>query len=115
MSAVFATSDVDTLNGAEKAFLAGVFAYQGVRGPPTQEQFRLALAVMTAYAMQVPDNPPNDSLDEVISFRFFRLSDDERLMLTAFAFMRFGVTRPSAWEWETAHQELFGETRSGEH
>jgi hypothetical protein len=45
MAAVFATSDVNTLNDAERAFLAGVFAYQGVHNRPTEDEFRLALKV----------------------------------------------------------------------
>jgi hypothetical protein len=60
MAAVVDIPNTNTFNDAELAFLQGVFAYRGIHGDPTEEDVKQGLEVMSAYAKQVQDNPPED-------------------------------------------------------
>jgi hypothetical protein len=62
MPAALATADDEAFNPAERAFLSGVFAYQRVTGHPTEEEFRTALIVMTAYRQRGSGQPARGSL-----------------------------------------------------
>jgi hypothetical protein len=97
----------NTFNDAELAFLEGVFIYRGIHGRPTEDEFRQGLAVMSAYAKQVQDNPRGPESDGPLNVGIHQLSDDERLKVAAVAFMRFGVTKPAAWQWQAAYEEFW--------
>ena len=105
MKAVIPASDTDTLNDAERAFLAGVFAHQGIQCVPTEAEFRVAMAVMSAYAIHAHDAARVGDVSEPAWI--LRLSEEERLMLSAFTFMEFGVTKPTDDQWQSAHKRLF--------
>jgi hypothetical protein len=107
MAAVIAIPDTNTFNDAELAFLEAVFAYRGIHGRPTVDEFRQGLEVMSAYAKQVQDNPPDDRSDAARTLEIYCLSDDERLKMVAVVFMRFGATKPTSWQWQAAHEQLF--------
>jgi hypothetical protein len=98
MAAVIGIPDTNAFNDAELAFLEGVFAYRGIHGHPTEDEFRQGLEVMSAYAKQVQDNPPEDPSDAAPEFEIYHLSDDERLKAAAVAFMHFGMTNPNSWQ-----------------
>jgi hypothetical protein len=106
MATVIGISDTNTFYEAELSFHGGVSAYRGIHGHPTEEEFRQGLVVMSAYANQVQDNPPEDGSDARLNLGMYRLSDDERLKMAAVAFMRFGVTKPTSWQWQAAHGRL---------
>jgi hypothetical protein len=106
MAAVVGTPDTNTLNDTELAFLEGVFAYRGIHGQPTEDDFRQGLEVMSAYARQVQDNPPEEGSDGASNLGIYRLSDDERLKMAAIAFMRFGVTKPTSSQWQAVYEQL---------
>jgi hypothetical protein len=106
MATIAGIPDSDTLNDAELAFLEAVFAYKGIQGHPTENEFLEALELMSAYALQVQDNPPEVGPESGATFVVHCLSDDERMKLAAVAFMRFGVTKPTSWQWQAAHEEL---------
>jgi hypothetical protein len=112
VSAVIAEASEEPLNAAERAFLTAVFLCKGIAGPPTGEEFREGLRTMSAYAQQVQDNPPDESqgaeTEDSRGRWFSHVSDEERLMLAAIAFVRFGVTKPASSQWEAAYVELFG-------
>ena len=112
MPAAIAESSEEPLNAAERAFLSAVFLCKGITGPPTSEEFREGLRAMSAYAQQVQDNPPDElhgaGTDDSRARWFAHVSDEERLMLAAIAFVRFGVTKPTGSQWEAAYVELFG-------
>ena len=106
MACVINIPDTNTFNDAELAFLEGVFTYRGIHGHPTEVEFRQGLEVMSAYAKQVQDNPPEEPSDAAPTLGIYHLSDDERLKTAAVAFMRFGVTKPTSWQWQAAHEQL---------
>jgi hypothetical protein len=66
-----------------------------------------ALALMSTYAKQVRDNPPEDGFDAGANLGIFHLSDDERLKMAAIVFMRFGVAKPTSSQWQAAYERLF--------
>jgi hypothetical protein len=98
----------DTFDDPERAFLNGLFACRGIQGPPTNDEFEQALACMSAYAMQIQDDPPERECEAPHDFWVYRLSVEERVILVAIAFVRFVVTKPGPVQWEAAHRELFG-------
>ena len=106
-------SDTSTFNEAELAFLEGVFAYCGIQGHPTEDEFRRGLVVMSAYANQVQDNPPEDGSEAASTLKIHGLSDAERLKLAAIAFMCFGATKPSSGQWQAAYERLFASATGG--
>jgi hypothetical protein len=112
MVAVVGIPDTNTFNDAELAFLEGVFTYRGIHGHPTEDEFRQGLEVMSVYAKQVQDNPPEDASDAAPALGIYHLSDDERLKMAAVAFMRFGVTKPTSWQWQAAREQVFTPTSS---
>lgn len=107
MAGVIGIPDINAFNDAELAFLEGVFTYRGIHRHPTEDEFRQGLEVLSAYARQVQGNPPEDPSDAVLSLRTRHLSGDEWLKMAAIAFMRFGVTKPTSWQWQAAHEQLF--------
>jgi hypothetical protein len=62
---------------------------------------------ISAYAKQVQDHPPEDGSDAAPPLGIHHLSDNERLKMAAVAFMCFGVTKPTPWQWQAAHEHLF--------
>jgi hypothetical protein len=48
--------------------------------------------VLSAWALQVQENPPASGFDATSTLGMYRLSDDERLKMPAITFMRFAVT-----------------------
>jgi hypothetical protein len=104
---VIGIPDTNTFSDAELAFLEGVFTYRSIHGHPTEDEFRQGLEVMSAFAKQVQDNLPEDGSDAAPTLGIYHLSDDERLKMAAVAFMRFGVTKPTSWQWQAAHEQLF--------
>jgi hypothetical protein len=107
MATVIGIPESNTFNDAELAFLEGVFAHLGIHGHPTEDEFRQGLAVMSAYAKQVQDNPPEDGSDAAFTLEIYHLSDDQWLKMAALAFMRFGVTKPTSSQWQAAYDQLF--------
>jgi hypothetical protein len=53
-----------------------------------------------------PATTPEDPSDAVPTLGICHLSDDERLKMAAVAFMRLGVTKPTSWQWQAAHERL---------
>ena len=107
MATIIGIPDTNTFNDAELAFLEGVFTYRGIHGHPTEDEFMQGLEVMSAYARQVQDNPPENASDAVSNPGMYRMSDDERLAMAAFVFMRFGATKPTSWQWQVAYEQLY--------
>jgi hypothetical protein len=103
-------SDTSAFNDAELAFLEGVFAYWGIQGHPTEDEFRRGLAIMSAYANQVQDNPPESESDAASILGIRRLSDADRLKMAAIVFVHFGATKPTSWQWNAAYERLFAPT-----
>jgi hypothetical protein len=83
-----------------------VFTYRAIQGHPTKDEFRQGLEVMSAYASQVQDNPPEDGSDAALNLGIYHLSDNERVKMAAAAFMRFGVTKPSSWQWQAVCEQV---------
>jgi hypothetical protein len=100
------TDDSD-LNQAEKAFLEAVLLCHGVCGEPTEANFKAAMKVMSEYAQQVQDNPPEGAPSLIIRRWLSSLSNKDRIKIAAAAFVRFGATKPSIFQLRAAHKELF--------
>ena len=107
MATVFGIPATNTFNGAEHAFPEGVFAYLGIHGHPTEDEFRQGLKVMSAYAKQVQDDSHEDGSDAASTLGIYHLSDDEWLKMAAIVIMQLGVTKPTSWQWQAAYEQLF--------
>jgi hypothetical protein len=104
-----ALDDDSELNHAEKVFLETVLFWQGVRVQPTALEFRRAMSVMTAYAQQSEDNPPEGPPSQIVKRWLSPLSGQDRIRIAAAAFVRFGATKPNIFQVRAAHREIFGE------
>ena len=100
-------ADESELNRAERAFLQAVLACHGVRGQPTESEFKRAMKVMIAYAQQVQDNPPEGAPSLIVKRWLSPLSNLDRVKVAAAAFVKFGATKPNIFQVRAAHRELF--------
>jgi hypothetical protein len=101
-------ADDSELNRAERAFVEAVLACHGVRGQPTDSQFKRAMKVMIAYAQQVQDNPPEGAPSQIVKRWLSPLSNPDRIKVAAAAFVKFGATKPNIFQVRAAHREIFG-------
>jgi hypothetical protein len=67
------------------------------------------MSVMTAYAQQAEDNPPDGSPSQIVKRCLSPLSGQDRIRIAASAFVRFGATKPNIFQVRAAHREIFGE------
>lgn len=102
------------LNRAEKAFLQAVLACHGVQEHPSELEFERALQVMTAYAQQVQDNPPEGAPSLIVKRWLSPLSNLDRVRVAAAAFVMFGATKPNIFQVRAAHREIFGTELAGD-
>jgi hypothetical protein len=109
MTAPDAVVDDSELNHAEKIFLDTVLFCHGVREQPTESEFHRVMAVMTAYAQQAEDNPPEGSPSLIVNRWLSPISGQDRIRIAAAAFVRFGTTKPNIFQVRAAYREIFGE------